>query len=641
MGIPRFLSFLKATYKNNNWFVQKNILDSESKKWDYFILDYQSLIYSTYEVFYSDINYFIRIITKLNSEFNDTYLDIAMNIIDKYHKYFLIIFKNNIPPFQSNKLEPFLNANYNDLNMILESLVDMMVEHTKELAIFHCIEKPFTNTYIFFDGIPSLAKIKEQAGRRIYPVIMKEITAKIYNTIDSCIEKEVRSKLLPEFPPTISLGSTTVNRLREELMKVNDMKYGKFNINDIRYGEAEHQIMTALLNNKDKFIGKKILLASPDADLILLCLIISTKGYKIDIFRENAIGEKTFQKVDNSTTSGFHKVYDYIYMDLLKINLGFHNNQKIVDICYALLLLGDDFVPIIPTINVKMMPSILNTYDDLVKHSNNKFKLINISVKDDENVLLYDNLALYIQELAKKESKWYKIMITNFNKGIPRIKDKIGEFHKYSKYFFIEEFSGTNHKNLNQYKKLYLLNSGFVNNGDKYISLIKPKEHIKFKPDNDKFKNYMEGCYFIFDLYINNNIRDYSWFYRYEDAPTLIDLNNYLMKQKSSDFPKIFNYVNNNNNIYLDINTYRTYIDDYMNKIILDLIHNINNTGMNKRTIVDEMDMNGLKTKYFTYDNIKNLFNCNGKTYFNKCLQIEPPIMLDKKYTVIMNQKLL
>ena len=39
--------------------------------------------------------------------------------------------------------------------------------------------------------------------------------------------------------------------------------------------------------------------------------------------------------------------------------------QKILDICYCLLLLGDDFIPIIPTVNVNIIPELISIQEYL------------------------------------------------------------------------------------------------------------------------------------------------------------------------------------------------------------------------------------------------------------------------------------
>ena len=120
MGIPKFLNYLKATYKNTDWIKNTSTLEGKNK-WDYLFLDYQSLIYSTYEVFYSDINLFIRHIHNMNS--NMQLSDFAKNITYKYPKYFSKILNN-----LDRSVNTLQNITYNN-NDIIEFL------HNKDAKI--------------------------------------------------------------------------------------------------------------------------------------------------------------------------------------------------------------------------------------------------------------------------------------------------------------------------------------------------------------------------------------------------------------------------------------------------------------------------------------------------------------------------
>jgi hypothetical protein len=581
MGIPKFLNYLKTNYNSPQWYHTK----SNDRKWDYMILDYQSLIYSNYSVFCNDINYFIRIIYKIELNNNSELLEIANSIIKKYPKYFQKIIEYNV--VNMNNIKEFINPSisYNNMNNIIDTIVILMLDNTKDLANMHSI--PYNNMYIFFDGIPSLAKIKEQVGRRIYPEIMKEITTKMLNSMSDCIEKKLRLDiLLPEYAPTIAPGSILVTKIRDKLIQEG------FNVNSIRLGEAEHQIMEYLIENSNIFKNSNILLASPDADLILLSLINMTRGFNIDIIRQNA----------NINNTIFNISYDYIIIDRLRKELKLDDNQKVIDICYSLLLLGDDFVPIISGMTIKALPIIIKTYDKL------KLSLIDII----KNKLIYDNFIIFIKELSKQNFFVESRKIFNF-------RDKIIEFNNYAKIYFIKEFS---RENIGIIEKIYLLNSGYIDNKTNYISLLNynKKEYIT---TNDMIINYIEGCIFIFDLYINNTIKDYRWFYRYETTPTLKQLANYMQ-----------NHTNLHNNIliknnYMDLSTYIKYITMYKNIIILECIHRIKNSIQdhmkNSRIIINENNIDKLKKKYLTYSNVKYIFNCNNKIYFNKCIEISNP----------------
>lgn len=159
-----------------------------------------------------------------------------------------------------------------------------------------------------------------------------------------------------------------------------------------------------------------------------------------------------------------------------------------------------------------------------------------------------------------------------------------------------------------------------------YMSLINSSniKNITLQEKENMIHNYLEGCVFIFDLYICNTIKNYKWHYMYEESPTLTDISNYMNKHNNMVSIQYFDSAK-----YFDVNSYIQYTNNYKKKIILELIHKIHkrhDKHMNKRTIIDEKDIDNLKVKYLTYDNVRYLFDsCNGKSYFNKCLEITNP----------------
>ena len=655
MGIAKFFGYLKSNYKKPQWLITKTNLDTNYKdtnnkdielksfKWNNLILDYQSLIYSTYEVFSSEINYFIRIVYKNNNP------KLLLYIFNKYPIYFSKLFKSSYSTILPT-IEILLSTIYNDQQIIIDTLVDMMIEHTIQLSKIHVINK----TYIFFDGIPSLAKIKEQASRRIYPDIINQIKNDVMIDITDCNEKIIRSKLLQDKPPPISIGTEIVDKLREKLTNLNI-----FYINDVKYGEAEHQIMKYINNYPEKFTGRT-LLASPDADLILLSLINSTKGFKIDIYRESTMTEKNnnFFIINNNDdydddgndNNKYYKIYEYIFIEKLKENLTLDSEQKILDICYILLLLGDDFIPAISTMNIKLLPEIINIYDNIIEEYND-YKIIIKNINNYE--INYNNLTILFQKLSKKEVIYEKNIINEFNKKLPKFKNKIKDFKNISEYHFIKEFSETNNNYL-LFEKIYLLENGFIinkhynkdgrDNGDKYNSLFNKLTILNNNLSNvsnieDVVINYLEGCKFIFDIYLNNNLDNYKWFYKYHNSPTLTEIYNFLSKNiKDKEYIlNIFNYVKKNDGKYLNYTNYKEYSNNYKFKIFSDIIFNITN----KKIFISQNNFNYIKQKYLTYNNVKKIFNCNGQIYFNKCINISNPINIPKKYNKKINNILL
>jgi len=672
MGIQGFTRYLLKNNIFNGEFNNKN-----KNKWDYLILDFQSLLYVYYSILYNEINYFIRTLycLKFNldemNKNNKNWKNILNYIIDTHYIYFNKLNSiNNIKLLlNNNNFDKLLLLNYNNIELIINTLVTYIFEHTKYLSKNHIRQKQkYSKTYIFFDGIPSMAKIKEQISRRLYPDIIKEIINNllINNTTSDNIdisEKEIRNKLLSEFPPPIGLNSHIINKIRYKFLNFkSDKILGKFKINDINYGEAEHQIMNFINCNKNIFINKNILLASPDADLILLALINSTNKINIDIYNEHQvlifdIGHNyNYRNMENNKIkSPFIKEYYYINTNKVKHFLKLNNQQKINDICFILLLLGDDFLPKIPSIDVDDIPILISTYD-----KNN----INIIV---DNEINYNNLKIYIKRLYKiiEDYKLSKIDIREeINPCIymkNNIKDKSkGEIKNINKYNIKNIYNKyeTVTKDLNKIKNLYNINNNefksllkididifnkifYLYNGiwfdetNKCNILFKIKDNLinnnitttNIKnSDNNQIINYFEGCQFIFNLYFKNKIYNFNWIYKYDHSPTLKELYLFLKNNLNLiQLPIISKY-------YFNINSYLLFINNLKKDILIKIIykiyktynkehHYIKNNNITKEDIIN--NFNEMKNKYFIYENIKLIFNCTNQQYFNKCVDYD------------------
>lgn len=386
MGIPQFYKKIKkkcpnAIIENNNKFI--------NNKWDYIFVDFQSMIYSTYYLFSNEINYFYRLIYYINYTINNN-IKLNINIekckliidyiMTKYEIYFINLYGNDyydiklkVGNFDVDIINKFilnLDNNNNDENIIIDTLTEYVVSNLIELSDNHIeTDNKYNNTYIFFDGIPSKSKIKEQIGRRIYPEILKYIKLNLLKNT-STIEFELNKILLNDNPPSIGIDKPIIHKINNKLKIINDPIKGKFNINKLdSYGEAEHQIMTYLNDYLTLYKNTTILLISPDADLILLSIINNTKNLNIDILKLdvnviNIIDNYEYNNID--VISPFYYKYNYIYIKEIIKCLELNTYQEQLDISYLLLLLGDDFLPIVPNLTIDSLDSIIKIYKNLI-----------------------------------------------------------------------------------------------------------------------------------------------------------------------------------------------------------------------------------------------------------------------------------
>ena len=689
MGIPRFFGYLcgQDSGKNTKCIVEGLPELDSSKKYDYLFLDYQSLCYSALSVFSGEINYFIRLSNyikhKATTNAENVYTQnkyILEYILNKYSRYFTTIKSQNssFPMFLpeltgDNKytldsivefMNDILGAHLKDQTIVWDELVNQVIDLTVLMAETHVDStEKFSNTFIFFDGIPSLAKVKEQLGRRVFPEVISTIKSNLYKVPSDTefMSKTITSKLLSSSAP-IGVDTYIVNKLRSDLASIDDSTKGKFYINDVlRYGEAEHQLMKYLYTNLDTFRTKKILLASPDADLILLGLINTTREISIDILRTNGIDDKhhkfypqdgrpeykklpVYRNENRDKTHGilspYKKTFDYIDCNCIKIMLALDTDQKVLDISYLLLLLGDDFIPIIPSLSVNDIPLIISTYDELIlTDSTNTI----VQTSGGKYFLTHDNLKKYIILLSSKkgdEAQIYRDLVRSQNfkrgKGFGNI---MKSFNNYKSWLFLDPAHTID---FDKIEKIYYLDKGWFagdtgDTGDTgrptrprdsgrplvvYKSLIKDGSTDLPTYNPELVSAYLKGCQFVFDIYLNNEVRNYKWYFNFDEGPTLSNLVKYLT-ETSGDISLSFDYYSlespEERAKYLNVETYKAFVEDNKKQIFKEIIEKMD-TREDLTTF--EANHTDIKRRQFTYENSDKIFDCNGIMYFNKCIEL-------------------
>lgn len=698
MGIQGFFNYLKNNYTSNpkDRTLSRAIVDRHTDKYDFMVLDFQSLYYNIMGL-YKEINYLIRLlfILKYETEMgNDVFYEVKGNeklktfehniiiyIVQRYKNLFsqIKINVNDLPsylPTISDDSGNQLKQNLRKINFLLEkfpvsveviqnSMILDIVEHTELLASKFLKEQSNANLLVFFDGIPTVAKMKEQLTRRINGTINKFLTTSILDlhkdiapiktikestTIIQALEKDIRAKMILNFPG-INYNSTIINETRKQL------KEKGFTVNKSEmYSEAEHQIMKEL--RKEKYKGKSVLLASPDADLILLSLINSKlNGVVINIYRETVLNELSFEfkykynqiqihskgKKKFSIISPYQREIHYIITDKLRNNLKLNTNEKIFDVVYILLLLGDDFIPIVPTMDVRALKKIIDKYLEMVT-KDSTFNIIKLNPATNKFYLDYSKLITFLEEMSKIEMIVLGDTISKFDKKISdRIDNTNENFRGIKNFLQIKE----NDEIIN--KQLYYLENGIILKPDGKKELLIKKRQVISLSDDAKIKKYLEGCQFIFDLYFTGEVKNFKWYYSYENSPQISEIHKYLKKIKSEDLPVEFDYVNGNEMRtdlnYFNSDTYTTYIEDNKDKILRNIITNIIKT---KPIITTDDPLTMTLTeeniiKYINYANVKYIYDCYNKLYLNNCLNydgnpIDPNL---EKYNVTFSEELL
>jgi len=684
------------------------------------MFDFQSIVYTVFNT-YSEINDLMILLDTIKTEENykqyhhdSTHDPEKKEFIPQYNdidnkiknciQNFLIFWnklgnleKYNIPEYNFTiciELFNILKEKTNDINFIEEVLIEDVFykilqlicdykhtpynliydENIKNLKAKFQDQNLSNGVRIYFDGIPSISKIKEQLKRRIEDDISSQIDKNI-KTITGLGEDSIYSKFI-KMP---KVGHNT------EIVKKFKNKFTEFNIfcNNIENepDEAEHQIMKDIFKYKENLNDANIIIISPDADLIILGLIQNAKyNFNIYIHKLEAIykGYHKFNKPEYAQQT-FILEY-YINIKLLREHIFFNingqkiNNQQLLDLCFILLLIGDDFISAMDTLSqAKVLPHFIEIFSNIIRLNPN-FKIIEQC--GDKYILNQYNFIRYIKELQKKEKNIYEQIIYINDKGKSELQlydldfkwgEKNSNFEDNLLNNYIYYFDNNSPIQKYLYYKLALEKFIFLKNNTKYdllkgkhkfdeLDILYKREENK-KKDDDMVINYLEGCKFIFDLYFNNEIKDYQWYYKYEQTPILKNILQYSKENKNIFKNFTFNY----NNKVFNEDQYNSFSENNKKIIMINIINNIiekakgdiitnvaniekyqQNTRITQTYVqkgnqsytqqkinynITDDQLNELKKIYLIYSNIPIIYNCFNKKYLDKCIDINTELL--------------
>lgn len=412
------------------------------------------------------------------------------------------------------------------------------------------------NVLIAFDGVAPVAKLEQQRQRRYKSMFIKKVENEIkqsskerqetnkYNSSNSN-KNEKKNGIEKQFTwdqTAITPGTNFMKKLDNYVKNFfKDPK--KFNCKNIivsgsnRYGEGEHKIFEYIRNHKVKHKDEITFIYGLDADLIMLslnhlCTSVNNISDNIFLFRENPGYDKNLNAIfekDELCVMDIHKLSSVIYKSLLtkeynyektnnkkqrekgkkysnKINNIIYQN-KIADYILISFLLGNDFMPHIPSLNIRTngISIIFNTYKNIFG--------VNETIYN-EGEINWKNLKKLINELASNEYNnlinEYKLIRKQRRKVVNEhstIEEKIQHFNMLpSENREIEELIDPYQKGweYRYYKCLFDIN---INN--EYRKQI--------------CNNYLEGLEWTMKYYTTGCV-NYRWFYRYHYPPLLTDL---------------------------------------------------------------------------------------------------------------------
>jgi 5'-3' exonuclease len=247
-----------------------------------------------------------HLIRKLQTTIDNLYMDANSILYDTYHE----------------------NSGMTDDEHYL-SVCRRIVEIISEVSPKKCV-------YIAFDGVAPIAKLKQQRDRRI----KSEYLRILKSMLDGETHKTDTIKLTSGTPFMNHLGTYMNDYFKSFQESQPDIKI--FISPPTEIGEGEHKLFHHIRANQAYHVTTNTAIYGLDADLIMLCLAHS--NVPLWIVRERPHFEKTTEK----------DLFEFpiqIFVDILKTELKSENAiDNYVFLCF---LLGNDFLPHFPTINIR------------------------------------------------------------------------------------------------------------------------------------------------------------------------------------------------------------------------------------------------------------------------------------------------
>jgi 5'-3' exonuclease len=391
--------------------------------------------------------------------------------IPSYFSYIVKNHSNIIKPVHDYPLK--ITHFYLDSNSIIYDVIKKHENPTNQYIIdqvivqicdyIKCIS-PSKVVYIAFDGVAPVAKLEQQRQRRYKSWYQNEITESIdpnhkkgWNTIQ------------------ITPGTQFMNELNIGIKNYfsNPNQFGLEEIivtTSQEPGEGEHKIFDYIRNNKSQHIDCNTVIYGIDADLFMISLCNLKYCKEIYLYRETP---EFINSIDNTLQP--NKLYILSINELAKTiyyNLTNNNNittpfyDKLNDYVFICLLLGNDFLPHFPSLNIKN-----NGISTLIDLYRTLFKSDTVGLTKN-NSIIWKNFKKFIFKLSENEMVMLKSVYTlrdkleksklqncNFSSFIHKIAQRIFLL-KYRFYISMEAFINLTNLNISSFdqaKELTLL----------------------------------------------------------------------------------------------------------------------------------------------------------------------------------------
>jgi len=412
---------------------------------------------------------------------------------------------------------------------------DILIKFVCDKLIYYInLLKPNKKVFIAFDGVAPVAKLIQQRKRRYLSWFQNNyITEQLYK--DSGKGSSNGKTSASWNTSSITPGTLFMDKLSEKI-KTRFSNAREFGLENFiiscsdEVGEGEHKIFSYIRDNSSYHRDTNTVIYGLDADLIMLTLSHLSISNKLYLFRETP---EFIKSIDNTLNPnelylldipefGKRIINDFSSEKMLdSVDASFNKEDinKIHDYIFIFFLLGNDFMPHFPALNIRTngIELLINAYKETI-NSKNLFLTSN-------NQINWKNLRIFIKYLSVNE--------LNNIKQEYSIRDKKNNNNNSnsnrSRQLSPEKELETKLINLPMTDRVYekYINPNELGWETRYYRVLFDLPSVSEEEKKEICINYLEGLEWTLKYYRSDCV-DWRWTYKYDYPPLLVDLLKYI-----------------------------------------------------------------------------------------------------------------
>jgi 5'-3' exonuclease len=404
---------------------------------------------------------------------------------------------------------------------------DILIKFVCDKLIYYInLLKPNKKVFIAFDGVAPVAKLMQQRKRRYLSWFQSNyIKEQLFKA--SANGKSTGTGTASWNTSAITPGTLFMGKLSEQIKKrfQNSKEFGIEHIiiscSD-EVGEGEHKIFSYIRDHSAYHRDTNTVIYGLDADLIMLTLSHLAISNNLYLFRETP---EFIKSIDNTLNPnelylldipefGKRIIHDFNGAQMADDSFKKEDINKIHDYIFIFFLLGNDFMPHFPALNIRTngIELTLNAYKQTI-NSKNLFLINN-------NQINWKNLRTFIEYLSMNEFAYIKKEYSTREK----------RHNQPSKaHLTPEKELETKLLNLPMTDRVYEKYINPDENGweTRYYRVLFDIPSVTEEQKKAICINYLEGLEWTFKYYISDCV-DWRWTYKYDYPPLLADLLKYI-----------------------------------------------------------------------------------------------------------------